>query len=174
MNTLDVVIAVIVGFCLVRGVFRGIVKEITSIVGVFVGFFGAYSYYPLVAALISRLMADEAYVNIVSFVMIFTILFFAVSFIGIVLKHLLKAISLGWADRILGATFGLLKAVLIVSVLLVPLATFLPKESSLIKNSLLAPYVITITQKIVIVVPEEMKQKFSDNIESLKEAWKKQ
>jgi membrane protein required for colicin V production len=174
MNVLDVVIAVIVGFCLVRGVFRGIIKEITSIVGVFVGFFGAYSYYPIVAKLISRLMANEAYVNIISFVLTFTILFFAVGFIGIVLKHLLKAISLGWADRILGGTFGLLKAVLIVSVLLVPLTTFLPKESSLVKNSLLAPHVITITKQIIIVVPEDMKQKFSDNIESLKEAWKEQ
>ena len=39
MNILDILIVVIVGFCLVRGIFRGIVKEITSIIGVFVGFF---------------------------------------------------------------------------------------------------------------------------------------
>ena len=41
MNILDILIAVIVGFCLVRGIFRGIIKELTSIVGVVAGFFAS-------------------------------------------------------------------------------------------------------------------------------------
>jgi membrane protein required for colicin V production len=174
MNTLDVVIAVIVGFCLIRGVFRGIIKEVTSIVGVFVGLFGALFFYPVAASLISRFMANQAYVNILSFILSFTVLFLAVGFVGVVLKQMLKAISLGWADRVLGGVFGLLKAVLIASVLLIPLTTFLPKDASLVRDSLLAPHVMTITKKIVIIVPEEMKKQFADNIESLKEAWERQ
>jgi len=65
------------------------------------------------------------------------------------------------------------KAVLIVSVLLVALTTFLPQKSPVIKDSLLAPHVSTVSEKMVAVVPKEMKQKFGDNINALKEAWKK-
>ena len=173
MNILDIAIGVIVGFCLVRGVFRGIVKEITSIVGVFVGFYAAYTYYPVVGNWISHLIKDKSYLNIVSFFIAFTIVFLAVGLVGIVFKYLAKAAVLGWADRILGGTFGIVKAVLIVSVLMVPLTTFLPKKSPFIKDSFLAPHVSAISEKIVAVVPKEMKQKFGDNINALKEAWKK-
>ena len=172
MNLLDVVILVIVGFCLVRGIFRGIIQEATSIAGVFVGFYGAYTFYPLVARLMPGVFADKAYLHIVSFLIAFTVLFVAIGLIGILLKLLLKAISLGWTDRVLGAVFGLVKAVLIASVLLVPLTTFLPKKSPLLKESVLTPYVSRISQAIVLVVPKEMKKQFGDNIEALKEALK--
>lgn len=173
MNALDILISIITGFCLVRGIFRGIIKEITSIVGVFVGFYAAYTYYPIVADRLSFLITNKSYLNIVSFFITFSILFLAVGFVGIVFKYLLKAVAMGWADRILGGTFGFVKAVLIVSVLLVPLTTFLPKRSPFIKNSFLAPRVSAISEKMVAVVPKEMKQKFNDNINVLKKAWKK-
>lgn len=172
MNILDILILVILGFCLVRGIFRGIIKELTSIVGVFVGFFVAYNFYPVVAVLISRFFANEAYLNIVSFLLAFTVLFLAVGLVGVILKHLFKAVALGWLDRALGATFGFVKAVLIVSVLLVPLTTYLPQKSPVIKDSFLAPYATTISQILVTVVPKEMKEKFHENINALKETWK--
>lgn len=171
MNILDILIVVIVGFCLIRGIFRGIIKEVTSIVGVFVGFFVAYTYYPFVATLLSHIIA-KPYLNVVSFFLAFTVFFFAAGFVGVILKHIFKAVALGWADRILGATFGFMKAVLIISVLLVPLTTFLPKKSTVVKDSLLAPYVIIISEKIVAIVPTEMKQKFGENIKVLRKDWK--
>ena len=176
MNILDIFILVILGFCLVRGIFRGIIKELTSIVGVFVGFFVAYNFYPVVAVLISRFFANKAYLNIVSFFLAFTVLFLAVGLVGVILKHLFKAVALGWLDRVLGAAFGFIKAVLIVSVLLVPLTTYLPQRSPVIKDSFLAPYATKISQVLVTVVPsvvpEEMKDKFHENINALKETWK--
>ncbi len=173
MNILDILIAVIVGFCLIRGIFRGIIKEVTSIFGVFIGFFVAYNYYPVVTHFLARFLANESYLNIISFFSVFTVVFLAVGLVGVILKRLFRAVALGWADRILGAIFGLVKAILIISVLLVPLMTFLPQKSPVMKDSLLAPYVSIISEKIVAVVPTDMKQQFGDNINALKEAWKK-
>jgi len=173
MNKLDILISVIIGFCLIRGIFRGIIKEIVSIVGVFVGFYAAYTYYPIMAHWFSDFITNEAYLNIICFFLTFTILFLAVGFVGVILRYVFKAAALGWADRILGGTFGLVKAALIVSVLLVAFTTFLPKKSPVIKDSLLAPHMTTISEKMVAMVPEKMKKKFGDNINALKEAWKK-
>ncbi len=173
MNILDILIGIIVGFCLVRGIFRGIVKEIASIVGVFVGFFAAYTFYPDVGGWLSGFFNDKSHLNIFSFLIIFTFMFLAVGFVGVILKNLLKGVALGWADRILGCTFGFVKAVLIVSVLLVSLTAFLPQKSPVIKDSFLAPHLSTLSEKMVGVVPEEMKKKFGDNIKALKDTWKK-
>jgi membrane protein required for colicin V production len=92
--------------------------------------------------------------------------------VGVVLKHLFKAVALGWVDRLFGATFGFVKAVLIISVLLVPLTTYLPQKSTVVKDSLLAPYATKISQILVTVVPKEMKEKFHENMNALKETWK--
>ena len=173
MNALDIITALIVGFCLIRGIFRGIIKELTSIIGVFIGFYGAYIYYPILARWLSDLIANRSYSHIISFFLIFVTVLLAVGFVGMILRHLLKAAALGWADRILGGTFAMVKAVLIVSVLLIALTTFLPENAPVIKNSLLAPRVSAISEKLVAVVPGEMKERFRNNIKALKISWKK-
>jgi membrane protein required for colicin V production len=173
VNALDIITALIVGFCLIRGIFRGIIKELTSILGVFIGFYGAYIYYPILARWLSDLIANRSYSHIISFFLIFVTVLLAVGFVGMILRHLLKAAALGWADRILGGTFAMVKAVLIVSVLLIALTTFLPENAPVIKNSLLAPRVSAISEKLVAVVPGEMKERFRNNIKALRISWKK-
>ncbi len=42
MNIFDIVIIVIVSFCLIRGIFNGLVGEVSGIIGVYAGFYGAY------------------------------------------------------------------------------------------------------------------------------------
>jgi membrane protein required for colicin V production len=173
VNALDIITALIVGFCLIRGIFRGLIKEITSILGVFIGFYAAYIYYPILARWLSDLIANRSYLHILSFFLIFVTVLLAVGFVGMILRHLLKAAALGWADRILGGTFAMVKAVLIVSVLLIALTTFLPENAPVIKNSLLAPRVSAISEKLVAVVPGEMKERFRNNIRALRISWKK-
>jgi len=173
MNVLDIVISVIVVFCLVRGIFRGIIKETTSIVGIFVGFYGAYMYYPLLAKWLSELITNKSYLYILSFLITFTILFMAIGSVGVILKHLFKVAGLGWADRLMGGALAIVKAVLIVSVLLIPVTAFLPKNSPVIRHSRIAPYVSFGSEKIVAAVPRDMKEKFRDNIKALKASWKK-
>ncbi len=173
MNALDIIICVIGGFCLVRGIFRGIIKEMTSIVGVFAGFFAAYTYYPFLAKLLSRLISDKPYLDIISFFLVFVIVFLAVGFLGVILKQLFKAVLWGWADRILGGAFATVKALLIVSVLLVALTAFLPKNSPVMRNSVLVPHVSTVSEVFAAVVPMEMKKKFHNNIKTLRDSWKR-
>jgi len=54
MNFFDIIVVVILGYCFIRGIFRGLIKELSSIVGVFGGFYAAYTYYMMVAKLLSK------------------------------------------------------------------------------------------------------------------------
>ncbi|UCD78040.1 MAG: CvpA family protein [Desulfobacterales bacterium] len=172
MNPFDILIIVILGYSLVRGLFRGLVKELSSIIGVFGGFYAAYTYYMVLAKVLSRLIHDVSYLNILSFLIIFCVVLIIVSVLGVIIKYLLNIAFLGWVDRIGGLIFGIIKAVLIVSVLFISLTAFLPQGSAFIKNSVMAPHVAWVSEKMAKVVSRQMKQDFMTKLEELKKSWK--
>jgi len=172
MNPFDILIIVILGYSLVRGLFRGLVKELASIIGVLGGFYAAYTYYNLLADLLAGLIHDTSYLNILSFMIIFCSVLIVVSVLGIIIKYLLNIAFLGWVDRIGGVIFGMAKGILIVSVIFISLTAFLPKGSAFLKNSMLAPHVSWVSEKMVKVVSKEMKQDFMAKLGELKKTWK--
>jgi membrane protein required for colicin V production len=172
MNPLDMFIIVILGYCLIRGIFRGLVKEISSIIGVLAGFYAAYTYYPLLAKPLARWISNTPYLTILSFMIIFCVIFILISILGIIIKYLLNIAFLGWGDRICGAGFGIIKGILIVSVVLISLTAFLPKGAPIIKNSLLAPHVTLISEKMVKVVSKDMKLLYEAKAKEFKKTWK--
>jgi membrane protein required for colicin V production len=173
MNLLDIIILIIVGFCLVRGIFRGVIQEISSIIGVLAGFYAAYTYYPRLAPVLKHAIPDAAHLKIFAFLILFCGVFIVISLIGLLIKKLMKIVFMGWIDRILGAGFGLLKGALIVSVLLLALTTFLPGQSRVIKHSVLAPHIMKIPETISRVTPKSMRKEFESNIKEIHAFWKK-
>lgn len=171
MNPLDIAVTVVLGFCLIRGFFRGLVKELASIVGVLAGFIAANLYYTILSDFLVRWISRSAYLNILSFLLIFCGVFIIVSILGTVIRYLMNITSLGWLDRIFGFGLGALKGILISSVLLIALTTFLPKQSPVIKESSLAPYIMVVADKMGRVVSQEMKNTFTDKVEALQKAW---
>jgi membrane protein required for colicin V production len=172
MNPFDILIAVIIGFCLIRGIFRGLVKELSSLVGVMAGFYAAYSYYTPLAKLLSKYLSFAAHSQITSFLLIFCVVFIIISILGVIIKYLSSISSLGWVDRICGAGFGLIKGLLITFVLFIAFTTFLPKNNTIMEKSLLAPHLSYVPAKMIKVVNQDMKQEFMKNIEGLKKIWK--
>jgi membrane protein required for colicin V production len=172
MNIFDAVCITILGYCLVRGIFRGLIKELSSIVGVFGGFYAAYTYYMKVGKLFSSWISNISYLNILSFLIIFCGVFIIISIIGVIIKYLLNIAFLGWVDHICGVGFGTIKGILIVSMLLMILTAFLPKNTPLIKNSLLSPIIASVSGKMSKVVSKDMKREFVAKIEEYKKAWK--
>ena len=173
VNLFDGVIIIVLAYCLIRGIFRGLIKEISSLVGVLTGFYAAYSYYPLVVKFLARWISNAGYLSILSFLILFFVVFFVISILGVIINYLLKIAFLGWVDRICGALFGAIKGVLIVSVVMIPLISFLPKGATLLKDSLLAPRATLVSEKMVKVVSKDLKSAFTNNLSGLKKSWKK-
>lgn len=172
MNLFDMLAIVILAFCVIRGTFRGLIKELSSVVGVLAGFYAAYTYYMGIAKLLSHWMVNTSSINILSFLIIFCFVFLIISMVGVIIKYMLNIAFMGWFDRICGAVFGLLKGVLIVSVMLIIFTAFLPKGAPFVKDSILAPHVTLVSEKMAKVVSQDMKQQFSTKIEELKRSWK--
>jgi membrane protein required for colicin V production len=173
MNALDIVIGVVLVFSLVRGIFRGLIEELSSIIGVAGGLYGAVTYYPDASRLLGRWISNTHYASILGFLLIFTLVVILVGILGVIIKYLMNIASLGWSDRVLGALVGGLKGVLIISVLLLSLTAFLPKGTPVLKDSLLAPHATKISETLAMVVSDDLKSKFDANVKALKTSWKK-
>ncbi len=172
MNPFDIGIVTIVGFCLIRGLFRGFIKELFSIIGVLGGFYAACIYYSEVTKFLSTWVSNLSYLNIISFLVIFCVVFIFINILGVIIKYLLNIVLLGWLDRIFGAGFGAVKGILIASILLMALATFLPECEPILKSSWISPKVTLVAENMANVVPKEMKRRFIAKIEECKKAWK--
>jgi membrane protein required for colicin V production len=171
MNPFDTIITIILCYCLIRGFFRGLIKEISSIIGVLGGFYAGYTYYLNISRPLSAWISNPAYAKIIGFMLLFCGVFIFVSILGVIIKYLMNIAFLGWVDRICGVFFGIAKGILIASVLLMILTAFLPKGAPVIKDSILAPHVSRVSEIMAQLVSPEMKMEFSTKIVELKKNW---
>ena len=171
MNPLDMGIVSILGFCLIRGIFRGMIREASGIIGVCAGFYAAYTYYDLVAVQLQPWLKNPDHARLLAFLVLFLGIFVAVSLLGVVIRKLLHIVFLGWVDRLTGAAFGLFKGILVVSVILMVMTAFMPKNLPLLTQSTLAPRVMGISTGLSRLVPNDLEKRFQSRMKALKRKW---
>ena len=171
MNLFDIVIVIVLCFCMIRGGFRGLIKELSAIVGVLGGFYGAYTYYLKLAGVMTGWISNVAYRNLLAFMIIFCVVFILISILGIIIRYVLNLVFSGMVDRIGGAILGILKGGLIVSVLFIALTAFLPKGAPILQQSRLSPYVSRYSEVMAEVVSQDMKNDFKLKFKELKKVW---
>ncbi len=171
MNPFDILLAVVGIYCLIRGVFRGLVKEVSSIIGVVGGFYAGYTFYPSLAGLIGKVFSNPAYARLVAFLLIFVLVYLAISICGVITKYFMNIVYLGWTDRIGGALFGLAKAVLIAAVLVMVFTAFLPRNTPLIKESMFARPIMLVSEIMAKVTSANLKRPFMANARVLRQKW---
>ncbi|RQD63906.1 MAG: CvpA family protein [Desulfonatronovibrio sp. MSAO_Bac4] len=160
MNSLDIFFVVVLGFFVFRGIFRGLILEISSIAGLIAGFMMANRYYMDLEPVASRVISTVEWAQVAAYLGIFITTMFVVAILSMALKRFLQMIMLGWLDRIGGGCLGLVKAGLVCTLTLMLLTIFLPKDDQLLASSDIAPYIQTLSKTLSEHLPEELKQKF--------------
>lgn len=171
MNTLDVVFLVVIGASVIYSLIRGLIKEIFSFLSVILGFIGAsYGYSPL-AHWLGRWVTNETLVQILSFAVLFFLIALGIGLLGRILSRLVHKGGLAWADRMGGAAFGFLKAVLLIAIILLVLTAFLPPKSKILLESKLSPPALSIARGLSFLVPEKFHGLYSQKEKELKKYW---
>lgn len=171
MNFFDIAIIIIISFCLIRGAFKGLIREVAGIVGVIAGFYGAYTYYKVIGPLFHQWISTPAYQNLIAFFLLFCLILIGVSLISTLIRKFLNLVFLGWVDRLFGLVFGVLKGILIVSILFIMITTFLPDHSAILSQSVFAPYVAEISRVITLFVSKNFRSDFLLELERVKQLW---
>lgn len=174
MNPFDMVIVVILSYCIIRGAFRGVIREVTAIAGVLGGFYAGFMHHDALAPLLSNWIHNIHYLYIASFLVLFCAVFLAVTLAGFLLRTLLKLMLLGVIDRVLGSVFGGIKAVIVVSLLFFLLVTFLPAGgANMVRDSVIAPHMNSLAGGIARVIPGDARDAIARKIRDIKAEWEK-
>jgi membrane protein required for colicin V production len=128
MTEFDYAVFVIVGFSLIVGILRGVMRELVMLVGWISAFVLAMAYTGDLAQLMPHSMGPML-APLIAYLAIFVGVLVVAGFIGLVLAMLARSAGLGLLDRMLGAAFGAVRGLLVVlaGVMLAGL-TPLPRE----------------------------------------------
>jgi membrane protein required for colicin V production len=117
MNWLDVILVLPLIVGLVRGLMHGLISEIIAIVVVILGVVGAKLWAPPFSAFLLKQFAwPQGVCDVVAYTLLFLAVAIVLSILARLLTKFMRAIHLGWANRLAGGLFGLAKYGLLVLV----------------------------------------------------------
>ena len=135
MNPIDIGILSVSAIFFVRGLFRGFVYELVTVVGLILGYIISITYLSLLSAFILTYFPSlpTSVVSIVSFFVLFVGTNLILRLIANILTKTLKIAMLGWLNRLLGGILGLLKCIIILSIIVFVL-DMIPFSESLLQR----------------------------------------
>lgn len=120
MSVLDIILAALLLFGLIRGLMKGLFVEVASLVALVAGVYGAIHFSDFAATFLQdKTNWNEKTINITAFAITFVIIVLVIALAGKALTKLADFASLGILNKLLGAVFGVLKIGLILSVILI-------------------------------------------------------
>ncbi len=171
MNTLDIIFCILIGASIIYSLIRGLVREIFSFLAVILGFLGASYGYGVVAQWLGHWMENVTLCQILGFIILLLLISLSLSLSGRILSGAVNKTGLGWADRMGGAAFGFLKAILLIAIIVLILTAFLPGKSALLSESRVAPNAMAIARGLSFLVPAKLKDLYTEKERDLKRIW---
>jgi membrane protein required for colicin V production len=173
MNTLDIIFCVILAFLGLRGIFRGLIKEIASILGLILGFVLANTFHAELAPLLVRPLGGPGLANLVAYLGIFLGTVAVIYLMATLIRKILKLIMLGWLDGILGGMLGFFKGALLCSIIVLALTAFLPSKAEILTQSQIVPYVNVFNTMLSNALPKDMRDQFLIRSRELHKEWER-
>lgn len=176
MNILDIIIGIPVLWMAYRGFTKGFVIEITTLLALLLGIYIAINFSFYTSDMIQEYFTiEEKYMSILSFAITFVLVVIIIMLIGRLLEKFINMIALGFLDKLAGGLFGILKAVLIISAILLVINTFDHNEKlispSRKANSMLYTPVASVLPTILPMINfEDFENPFEEEHYPLKEA----
>jgi len=97
----------------VAGFFNGFAKEVFSTGAWILSIIGAWYFGPLLFPFVSPYLGNPEIKSVISFALLFLILFLLIKLSGMVFSKFLNALGLGFFDKTIGLIFGSLKGIAI-------------------------------------------------------------
>ena len=139
MNTLDLIILVILAFFMFNSFRNGFIEEILALTTLFISFFIAYRFYPLLMPFLDFISPNELAQKLTAFVIIFTLTYILLKLLKEFLFNFIENNDLSDIDRILGLALGFFKGIVIISFLIL-LLSYINYEQlhNILENSLIS------------------------------------
>jgi len=170
MNILDIIFLVILVLSFVLALFKGLVKELISLVALVGGLLLAASTYDSAAALLVNWIHSAAWRDVLGFLLIFLGIQLAAGITVFVIDRILKFSHIKWFDRLMGGAFGILRGWLLCSVILLAMTAF-SLELPVVRQSVLSPYLMITARLAAGLVPADLHREFERQYRVVYNQW---
>jgi membrane protein required for colicin V production len=167
MNLADLLIVIVLVVSVISAFVKGFFVEVFSLAGVILGLFVAAANYGGFAVWILRVIHSREAANLIAFLLIVLAVMVVASIAGRLLRGLFRTVGLGIVDRLLGAAFGLVEGCVVVTLILMGMVAFLPRQDWL-RNSRLAPAFLTAAHGGSQVVPFALGEEIRQGLQALR------
>jgi membrane protein required for colicin V production len=169
MNLADLLIVIVLVVTVVSAFVKGFFVEVFSLAGVILGLFIAAANYGALATWILFVIHNHPVANLIAFLLIALLVMLVASIAGRLLRGLFRGVGLGIVDRLLGAVFGLVEGCIVVTLVLMGIVAFLPRQDWL-SSSRLAPVFLTAAHGGSQVVPFALGEEIRQGLQTLRKA----
>lgn len=120
MNYIDVFLAVLLVIAAIQGFRKGFVIELASLAALVLGIWGGVKFSNWTAGFITDTTGFHSkYLNVIAFIVTFVVIVVVIHVLAGILDKTIKAVALGFLNRLAGIIFGILKVAVILSILLI-------------------------------------------------------
>lgn len=126
---IDIIFMAILGFLAVRGLFKGLIRELFSFGSLIAGLLIAMGFYGRVALFITEQFGEQSWNKGLAFFIVFILVFIALKFIESIILKVMEETAAFSVDKVLGLILGLLEGIIICS-----LFTFLLDTQTIINT----------------------------------------
>ena len=171
----DLIIIAITLILGLKGLFRGLIKEVFGIIGIIGAIFVASRISKEVGDLIAPILVleNEATIKLIGFVVSLVGVWLVVYSAGFIVSKIFSASGLGVIDRILGFVFGAAKIFLIFSVIayaLYQVQSFKKVIDEKFATSIVMPHLISVGSYIIKLDTNTITNGFGKAIDTVKES----
>ena len=161
LNPLDWLLVTLLAYSAFRAGMNGFFREAFSLAGFVLGFPLACWYYHDAGRALAGLITTPAFAQFAGFLLILAAATVLASLLGRVFRKGARTVGLGWADRLGGAVFGLLRGALVAGAFLLAITAFLP-AAPWVRTSLLAPYLLRGAHAVSFTMPADLRLQFGE------------
>lgn len=156
MNFLDIILICIVAIFAIRGIYRGLIQEVMSLIAIVFAIFLASEYQHLLTPHLEIYFENSVTINALAYVIIFFGTLIVFWLLAKLIKTFLDIALLGWMDRVAGCLFGAAEGVLVGLILIIFMQSF-AADSAWLTESKIAPRAQHLVELLANYAPESMK-----------------
>ena len=155
MAAIDWILVAVLAASMLLGAWRGLVYEVLSVMGWIAAFVLAQWFAPDVAEKLPMQNSGETLRYAAAFVLVFIFSVFVAGLISALMKKIISVVGLRPVDRILGATFGLFRGLILLLAFSVVVHTTALQESDWWLESQGGPMLMNLLKGLRPMLPEK-------------------
>ncbi len=172
VNGFDGLLVLLGCVAVLLGVWKGLVRILAGIAALIAAFVVASRFDRDLVPYLRWIHASDEALRFAGYLVLFVGVLIAGVIVGWLVRKLLTAAALGWADRLAGAAVALVAALIAAAFLLLPLVAWMPGGMEAIEGSKLAPYVAAVSDLVNLAAPDDLADRWHERIETLRKRWR--